>query len=113
MQFPKADYTTTTVKYSTLYGRWGQSDIAGYLFGTGLTWKGEIKEVEFVVRNEAGKLIEKMWEDVGDKRYSGPEIADRHFLNAIDRNTFRIKMFNIEPLSLKDSITILYNRYYY
>jgi hypothetical protein len=113
VQFPQSDYTTTTIKYSTSYfmggiGREGTVYGVQYLFGTGLTWKGEIKEVEFVVQNEAEKWIDWIQIWVGKKRYLGSQITEWHFLKAVDRNTFRIRMFNIEPQSLEDHLQITF-----
>jgi hypothetical protein len=113
VQFPKEDYTTTTNKYSAAYD-WeerigSEGRVAEYLFGTGRTWKGEIKEIEVVVRNEAEWWITGISVRLGNKNYYNSEIADRYFLNAVDRNTFRIWMFNIEPLALQDSITISFS----
>jgi hypothetical protein len=108
VQFPKSDYTTTTIKYSTSYSSSMSTYWADYRFGTGLTWKGEIEEIEVVVRNESEKWIDRIRLRFGDQSYRNQEIADRYFLDAVDQNTFRIWMSNIEPQSLGDEILIIF-----
>jgi hypothetical protein len=94
--FPAYSRTTTGVSYRASYGQSSSGDIAGYLYGTGSSWKGPIGRMEATVINNG------FW--IHELEFAGEPPAEESLRWEGD-NRLVITMTNVEP-SYNDIIEI-------
>jgi hypothetical protein len=87
--FPAGSRTTTRVSYRATYGQSSSGDIAGYLYGTGSSWKGSIGRMETTIINKG------FW--IHELEFAG-EPPDQRLVRWEGDNRLVITMTNVEPL---------------
>ena len=87
--FAENSSTITRVKYEAPYGRFGEAE---YLYGTGRSWKGRIKEAKFKVRTSDERWM--LWCQFAKEAYQN--IRD-YTLKRLEEYEFEYILNNFEP----------------
>lgn len=58
IKFPEKEYTRTNVNYKVPYGSYQNG--AAYLFGTGSTWREDIKNITIIIKNKSERWINNL-----------------------------------------------------
>ena len=99
IQFSKKSETRTRVYYKAKYGASAPSNaIANYLYGTGLSWKGEIGKINLIIENNDINSI--FW----NVSMNGKSIKNN--LIKTKDNRFEIIFENIEPENYNSTFEI-------